>query len=421
MTILGRFKELWHSWNAFTQDQIDQRRVTFAEGASFGYRPDRVRLRWSHERSILASIYTRISVDVAGFYFRHVRLDEEDRYLEDINSGFNRCLKFKPNKDQGPRHFRQDIVTTLLEEGVCAIVPVDTTINPSVSGAFDIKSMRVGRVTAWYPDQVRVMLYNDRKGLREEIVVDKKFVAIVENPLSLVMNEPNSTLQRLIRKLNLLDVIDDNSSSGKLDIIIQLPYTLRSEAKREAAKQRRADLDEQMNGSKYGIGYIDGTEKVVQLNRPAENNMLEQIKDLRAQVYSELGVTPEVMAGTADEATMLNYQNRTIRPIVDAVVEAMRIAFLTETALSQQQSVLAFRNPLELVPAAELADIADKFSRNTIAAPNDFRTVIGWKPSKDPEADKLKNRNMPDPNQAPSGPMPKQSAEEEENSQNGSA
>lgn len=404
MALRDRVKNaLRHAWNAFQEVNNPKRVVSYGEGMSFGHRPDRSRLRFSNERSIIASIFTRISIDVSGFNFFHVRTDENGRFESYMNSGLNDCLTYKPNIDQGPRQLRQDIVMTMFDNGVAAIVPVDTTINPAVSGSFDIKSLRVGRVTGWMPEQVRVMLYNEKKGLQEEIpALDKSFVAIVENPLYSVMNEPNSTLKRLIYKLNLLDNIDEQTSSGKLDIIIQLPYVVRSATRREAAKQRRIDLEDQLAGSKYGIGYIDGTEKVVQLNRPAENNMLVQIEYLTKQLYSELGLTPEVMSGTADEKTMLNYINRTVKPIVDAILEAMRPAFLTKTAHTQGQSIMGFRNPLEYVPINEIADIADKFARNLIAVPNDIRTSIGWLPSKDPKADELKNHNMPDPNPTPS-------------------
>jgi hypothetical protein len=402
MALRDRVKKIVHAWNAFINDENSNRIVSYGEGMSFGSHPSRTRLRWSNERSIIASIYTRVSIDVSGIYLKHVRLDADDRFLEEIPSGLNKCLNVEPNMDQGPRQFRQDIAMTLFDKGVAAIVPVDTTINPELSGGFDIQTMRVGEVKAWMPSRVQVSLYNEAKGLREEIPLAKKFVAIVENPLYSVMNEPNSTLQRLIRKLNLLDAVDEQSSSGKLDIIIQLPYVIKSEARRASAQQRRVDLEQQLNGSKYGIGYVDGTEKIIQLNRPAENNLLTQIEYLTKELYAQLGLTPEVMNGTADEKTMLNYHNRTVKPIVDAIVEAMRRSFLTKTALAQKQWIMAFRNPFELVPINEIADIADKFARNLIAVPNDIRTAIGWKPSKDPKADQLKNNNMPDPNPTPS-------------------
>lgn len=419
MAIRDRIKKLVHAWNAFINE--DRRIISYGEGMTFGNRQDRSRLRFSNERSIIASIFTRISIDVSGFVFRHVRVDEHGRFSENIRSGLNDCLTYKPNLDQGPRQFRQDIVMTMFDRGVAAIVPVDTTINPNLSGSFDIKTMRVGYVTAWMPEKVRVMAYNEKKGLQEEIPLDKTFVALAENPLYSVMNEPNSTLQRLIRKLNLLDTLDEVAASGKLDIIIQLPYVVKSDTRKQMAQQRRVDLEQQLNGSKYGIGYIDGTEKIVQLNRPAENNMLAQVEYLTKELYSQLGLTPEVMAGTADEKTMLNYINRTVRPIVDVILEAMRPTFITKTGYTQGQSIMAFRNPFESVPINEIADIADKFLRNLVAVPNDIRTAIGWEPSKDPKAEELKNHNMPDPNPAPSEPKPSPTKDEEESGQNGSS
>jgi hypothetical protein len=373
-------------------------------GAAYGSRPDRIRLRFSNERSIIASIFTRLSIDVASIDIRHVRLDAEKRYLEDIDSGLNNCLTLEANIDQAARHFRQDIALTLFDKGTCAIVPVDTTINPSVSGAFDIKTLRVGEIVGWFPQHVRVSVYNEAKGYREELTLEKKFVAIIENPLYSVMNEPNSTLQRLIRKLNLLDVVDEQSSSGKLDMIIQLPYVIKSEARRQQAEQRRKDIEFQLKGSQYGIAYTDGTEKITQLNRPAENNLMKQVEYLMNLLYSQLGLTPDVMNGTADEKAMLNYYNRTIEPIVAAAVEAMRRTFLTKTARSQNQSILYFRDPFKLVPVEQIAEIADKFTRNMIATANDIRVAIGWRPAKDSSADKLKNANMPAPSEPGNSP-----------------
>jgi hypothetical protein len=351
-------------------------------------------MHYSNERSIISSIYTRLGIDVAAASIRHVRLDEQDRYASDIKSGLHECLTVEANIDQAARAFRQDIAMTLFDEGTVAIVPVDTTLDPSQSGSFDIKTMRVARIVNWFPKHVTVSLYNEKTGMREDITLEKKFVAILENPLYAVMNEPNSTLQRLIRKLNLLDASDE-MSSGKLDLIIQLPYVIKSEAKRAAAIQRRDDIEFQLRGSQHGIAYTDGTEKITQLNRPAENTLLDQIKVLIEQLYSQLGLTAEIMNGTADEKTMLNYLNRTIEPILDAVVEAMRRAFLTKTARSQGQSIMYFRNPFKLVPITEVAEIADKFTRNEIASSNDIRTAIGWAPSADPKADRLVNANMP--------------------------
>lgn len=384
---------LKHAWNAFVNDEPSQRVQYFGE--SYGGRPDSLRIRITNERSIVGAIYTRIGIDVAGVEIRHVRTDDQRRYLEDINSELNDCLTVAANIDQEARAFRQDIAMTLCEKGVAAIVPVDTTINPRLSTGFDIKTMRVGDIVSWFPQHVRVSLYNETKGRREEIVLPKSAVAIVENPLYAVMNEPNSTLQRLIRKLNLLDAVDEQSASGKLDLIIQLPYVVKSEARRKQAEQRRADIEFQLKGSKYGIAYTDGTEKITQLNRPAENNLMAQIEYLTEMLYAQLGLTAEVMNGTADEKAMLNYQNRTIKPILDAVVEAMRRSFLSKTARSQYQSIMYFRDPFQLVPMEQIAEIADKFSRNEILSSNEIRQGIGFKPSQEPKADMLVNSNMP--------------------------
>lgn len=354
------------------------------------------------ERSIISSIYTRLGIDCAAIDILHVRVDDEKRYQEDVPSGLNNCLTVEANIDQGARAFRQDVYMTLFDKGVIAVVPVDTTINPSISGAFDVQTLRVGHVVAWKPTQVQVSVYNEKTGLREDVWLEKKFTAVVENPLYSVMNEHNSTLQRLIRKLNLLDGIDEAASAGKLDMIIQLPYVIKSESRKQQAEQRRALLEQQLENSKYGIGYIDGTEKITQLNRPLENNLLKQIEYLTNQLYVQLGLTPEVMNGTADEAAMKNYDNRTTEPIVQAFVEAMKRAFLTRTARTQGQSIMAFRDPFRLVPITDIAEIADKFTRNEIASANDIRTAIGWKPSKDPKADQLINSNMP---QGTSGPI----------------
>lgn len=395
MGVLG--DRLKHAWNAFLNTDFQDQLRSYGGSVGYGNRPDRVRLNFSNERSILASILTRLSIDVATIDIRHVRLDEDDRYLEEIDSGLNSCLKLEANLDQAARHFRQDIAQTLFDKGCAAIVPVDTTINPVLTGGFDIKTMRVGEVKEWFPYHVRVEVYNEKKGLREQITLEKKFVAIVENPLYLVMNEPNSTLQRLIRKLNLLDNVDEAAASGKLDLLIQLPYVVKSESRRDQAEKRRTDIEAQLRGSKYGIAYIDGTEKITQLNRPAENNMLKQVEWLMNLLYVQLGLTPEVVNGTADEKAMLNYNNRTIEPVVAAIVEAMRRTFLTKTARSQKQSVLAFRDPFKLVPIADIAEIADKFTRNEIISSNEIRQAIGMKPSKDPKADELRNSNMPEP------------------------
>lgn len=404
-TIRSRLK---HAWNAFTNQDPETHLHAHGTAISYGGRPDRVRFTVTNERSILSSIMTRLSIDVASVDIRHVRLDESGRYIEDVESGLNSCLTLEANIDQAARAFRQDIAMTLFDKGVAAVVPVDTSINPAVSGSFDIKTMRVGEIVSWMPKHVRVSLYNEALGRREEIVLEKKSVAIIENPLYSVMNEPNSTLQRLIRKLNLLDAVDEQSSSGKLDLIIQLPYVIKSESRKLQAEQRRKDIEVQLKGSQYGIAYTDGTEKVTQLNRPAENNLLNQVEFLTVMLYGQLGITEEVMNGTADEKTMLNYLNRTIEPVLTAVVESMRRTFLTKTARSQRQWILFFRDPFKLVPISEIAEIADKFARNEIVASNEIRQAIGFKPSNDPKADKLMNSNMPQPNEppAPSGSEP---------------
>jgi hypothetical protein len=401
---MGRLSDmLKHAWNAFTNlEREDQ----FNYGpASYSTRPDRVRLNYSNERSIISSILTRLSIDVAAVDIRHVRLDDDGRYLEEVKSGLNNCLTVEANIDQAARHFRQDIAMTMFDKGVIAVVPVDTTVNPATSGGFDIKTMRVGEVVNWYPKKVRVNLYNEETARREDIVLDKKFVAIVENPLYAVMNEQNSTLQRLIRKLNLLDAVDEQSSSGKLDLIIQLPYVIKSEARRQQAEQRRKDIEFQLKGGQYGIAYTDGTEKITQLNRPVENNLLKQIEYLTEMLYAQLGLTAAVMNGTADEKTMINYNNRTIEPVVTAIVEAMRRTFLTKTARSQNQSIMSFRDPFKLLPLSEFADIADKLARNEIMSSNELRQAIGKKPSKDPKADELRNSNMPAPSEPATTPV----------------
>lgn len=414
---MARFSDrLKHAWNAFVTPGENRRREPFTDyyGASYGNSMHRTRMSFSNERSIISSIYTRLGIDVSGIPMRHVRLDDDDRYLEDIDSGLNECLTLKANIDQRARAFRQDIAMTLFERGCAAVVPVDTTISPLEGGGWDIKSMRVGYVVQWYPAHVRINLYNDQKGLREEITLPKEVVAIVENPLYAVMNEPSSTLQRLIRKLNLLDAVDDQSASGKLDLIIQLPYVIKSDARRQQAEQRRKDIEFQLQGSKYGIAYTDGTEKITQLNRPSENNLLGQIEYLTKMLYGQLGITEEVMAGTADEKVMLNYWHRTIEPIMDAITESMRSSFLTKTARTQKQSILYFRDPFKLVPIGGeggIADIADKFARNEIMSSNELRQVVGMKPSKEPKADQLVNSNMP---QADTGVNPDEPADDPE-------
>lgn len=388
-------KSLKHAWNAFLNTDENMARRSYDGGMSFASRPDRIRVLVSNERSLISSIYTRIAIDAAAVDIRHVDTDDQKRYLGDRNSGLQECLTLEANIDQAARAFRQDIVWTLLNEGVAAIVPVDTDVNPDMTGGYEIKTLRVGRITSWMPQHVKVDLYNELTGRREEVTLAKKFVAIVENPLYSVMNEPNSTLQRVIRKLSLLDTADEAASSGKLDMVIQLPYVIKSESRRATAEQRRTDIEYQLKSSKYGIAYIDGTEKITQLNRPVENTLLKNIEYLMTMLYGQLGLTPEVMNGTADEKTMLAYNNRTIEPIVESIVEAMKRTFLTKTARTQKQSIMSFRNPFKLVPITEMAEIADKFTRNEILSSNEVRQGIGWVPSKDPKADKLMNSNMP--------------------------
>lgn len=390
--IMDRLK---HAWNAFREEENRDYIHAYDVGASYGQRPDRVRLKMSNERSIVSAIYTRIGIDVATVAIRHVRLDENDRFVEPIKSGLDYCLRTEANIDQGGRALRQDIAMTLVDEGVVAVVPVDTTLNPEKTGGFDIQSLRAGKIVAWYPRHVRISLYNDRVGRMEEVTLPKKMVAIIENPLYAVMNEPNSTLQRLIRKLNLLDAVDEATNSGKLDIIIQLPYVIKSEARKQQAEQRRKDIEMQLQGAKYGIAYTDGTERITQLNRPSENNLLAQIESLTQMLYGQLGVTEEVIKGTADEKTMLNYHNRTIEPILTAITEEMARKFLTKTARSQHQSVEFFRDPFRLVAVSDIAEIADKFTRNEILSSNEVRGIIGFKPSAQPEAEELRNKNLP--------------------------
>jgi hypothetical protein len=394
---------LKHAWNVFSNTS-DRRDFGQYGDSNYSGRPDRTRLVIPNERSLISSIYTRLSIDVASVDVRHVRTDDQKRYIEDIDSGLNNCLTVEANLDQAAQAFRQDIAMTLFDRGCAALVPVDTTLNPETTGGYDILTLRVGEIVTWYPQHVRVSVYNEAIGRREEITLSKSAVAIIENPLYAVMNEPNSTLQRLLRKLNLLDLTDQRIATGKLDLIIQLPYVIKSETRREQAEQRRKDIEFQLKGSQYGIAYTDGSEKITQLNRPAENNLLDQVQYLTDMLYSQLGLTDEVMKGTADEKAMLNYWNRTVEPVLQAIVEAMRRTFLTKTARTQLQSILFFRDPFRLVPIENIAEIADKFTRNEIMTSNEIRQVIGMKPSKDPKADKLANANMPQPN--PPNPTP---------------
>lgn len=388
---------LKHAWNAFTGTDY----TTYQDvGPGYSSRPDRIRLTRGNERSIITSVYNRIALDVAALNVQHIRLDENGRFLSVIQDGLNTCLTVEANIDQTARAFIQDIVVSMLDEGCVAIVPVDTTYDPSVTGSYDIQTMRVGKILDWYPQHVRVRLYNERTGTKENILVPKSTVAIVENPLYAVVNEPNSTMQRLIRKLNLLDVIDEQSGSGKLDLIIQLPYVIKTEARRQQAENRRKDIEAQLSGTKYGIAYADGTERITQLNRSVNNNLMSQIEYLASMLYSQLGITQSILDGTADEKTMLNYNNRTIEPIISAIVDEMKRKFLTKTARSQSQSISFFRDPFKLVPVNDIAEIADKFTRNEIMTSNEIRQVIGMKPSDDPRADELRNKNLSAPSES---------------------
>ena len=381
-----------HAWNAFTKSP--DRWAYRDDGPSYGDRPDRVRLAINTGRTQLAAMYLRIAIDSAQLTYRHAKIDQNERYTETVNSRMNNCFNIEANLDQESGAFFRDLVLSLCDEGVVAVVPVDTTINPAVSGAFDITTMRVGRIVDWKPERVLVDLYNQRTGIHEQLWVDKRTTAIIENPLYTVMNAPNSTLMRLNRKLNLLDYVDEQTSSGKLDLIIQLPYTLRTESRRTQAENRRKDIEMQLSGSKYGIAYIDGTERVTQLNRPAENNLLAQVELLSTQVYSEVGIAKSVIDGDADEMAMLNYHNRVIEPIASAISKEFTRKFLTKTAITQGQRVLFFMDPFKLVPISQIAEIADKFTRNEIMSPNEIRPIVGLKPVNNPEADELRNRNL---------------------------
>lgn len=385
---------LMHAWNAFTNRDPTYPRTL---GESYYHRPDRIQFTRGNERSIATAVYNRIAMDVAAVEIRHVKLDENMRYSSDIDSGLNKCLNLEANIDQTGRAFIQDVVMSMLDEGCVAIVPVDTSMDPTVSGSYSIDSMRTGKIVQWYPQHVKVRLYNDRTGKKQEVTLPKSTVAIIENPLYAVINEPNSTMQRLIRKLSLLDVTDEQTASGKLDLIIQLPYVIKTQSKRDEAERRRKEIERQLAGSKYGIAYADGTERITQLNRSVENNLMKQIEYLTEMLYSQLGITQTVMDGTADEKTMLNYNNRSIEPIVSAIVDELKRKFLTKTARSQGQSIMMFRDPFKLVPVNNIAEIADKFTRNEIMTSNEFRQVIGMKPSDDPKADQLVNANISQP------------------------
>lgn len=368
-------------------------------GPGYSYRQDRPRLTRGNERSLVTSIVNRVALDVSSLEITHCKVDDNGRFVETMNSTLNECLKLEANIDQTGRAFIQDVVMSMFDEGCVAIVPVDTDINPADSTSFNIESMRTGKILEWYPQHVKVRVYNDRKGEKEDIILHKRKVAIIENPLYAVVNEPNSTLQRLMRKLALLDIVDEQSSAGKLDMIIQLPYTIKSEARRTQAESRRKDIEMQLTNTKYGIAYVDATEKITQLNRPLENNLMKQIEYLMSTLHSQLGITQSILDGTADEQTLLNYHSRTIEPIIAAIVDEMKRKFLTKTARTQKQTITFFRDPFKLVPVGNIADIADKFTRNEVLTSNEIRQIIGFRPSKDPKADELRNSNLNHPDE----------------------
>ena len=387
-----------HGWNAFLNRDPTYNYRDLG-GPSYGYRPDRMRFTRGNERSIVTSVYNRIALDAASIDIMHVQLDKDDRFESVRDSALNECLTRNANIDQTGRAFIQDVVMSMLDEGCVAIVPVDTTFNPDITNSYDVNTMRTAKIVEWYPAHVKVNLYNDRTGRKEDLILPKKTVAIIENPLYAVINEPNSTMQRLIRKLNLLDVIDEQSGSGKLDLIIQLPYVIKTDARRQQAEQRRKDIEMQLAGSKYGIAYTDGTERITQLNRSVDNNLMKQIEYLTNMLYSQLGITQAILDGSADDKTMLNYYNRTIEPIVSAIVDEIQRKFLTKTAITQKQAIAYFRDPFRLVPVNEIAEIADKFTRNEIMTSNEIRQIVGMKPSKDPNADELRNKNLSQSNE----------------------
>ena len=410
-TIGSRLK---HAWNAFVNNKDPTIRYQ-DYGSGYSIRPDRPRLTRGNERSIVTSVYNRIALDAAAISIQHCKLDEDGRFLNPIDSKLNRCLNLEANIDQTGRAFMQDVVMSMIDEGCVAMVPVETTADPKLTESYDILQMRTGKILEWYPRHVRVRIYNDRTGQKEEITLPKSIVGIVENPLFAVMNEPSSTMQRLIRKLSLLDVTDEQTASGKLDLIIQLPYIIKSEARRQQAEQRRKDIEMQLAGSKYGIAYTDGTEKITQLNRSLENNLMKQIEYLTSMLYSQLGITQTILDGTADEKTMLNYYSRTIEPIVSAIVDEMKRKFLSKTARAQNQSIVFFRDPFKLVPVADLAELGDKMTRNEILTSNEIRQIMGFKPSDDPKADQLINSNISQPDEIPEPTKrSKQNSEEEE-------
>lgn len=415
---MGFFNRLQHGWNAFVNNRDPT--AEYNTGSGYYYRPDRPRFTRGNERSIVTSVYNRIALDASAINIQHVRLDDNGRFSSVIESGLNNCLTLDANTDQTGRAFIQDVVMSMLDEGCAAIVPVDTTLDPEVTNSFDINTMRVGKIIEWRPQHVKVRIYNEKTAKKEEVILPKKAVAIVENPLYAVMNEPNSTMQRLIHKLSLLDITDEQTASGKLDLIIQLPYVIKTEARKQQADNRRKDIEMQLAGSKYGIAYTDGTEKITQLNRSVENNLMKQIEYLTDSLYGQLGITQTILDGSADDKTMLNYYNRTIEPIVSAIVDEMKRKFLTKTARSQGQSILFFRDPFKLVPVNDIAEIADKFTRNEILTSNEVRQIIGIKPSNDPKADELRNSNIAESKQDSNSKEPvSESLEEGGKNQNG--
>lgn len=399
MGLKDRIQELFHSWNAFSNSR-DHPTYGYDPSQSYYYRPDRVRFTGGNERSIVTSVYNRIAMDAAAIDIEHVDLDDDGRYIGTRRSSLNDCFNVEANLDQTGRAFKQDIFMSMLDEGCIAIVPIDTSINPNTSGSYDILSVRTGKILEWRPDKVKVRLYNEKTGKREDLWVNKRNCAIVESPLYAVINEPNSTMQRLKRKLALLDAVDEKTCSGKLDLIVQLPYIVKTDARREQAEKRRADIEEQLKGP-YGIAYVDGTEKIIQLNRPLENNLMKQIEYLTSMLMSQLGITQTILDGTADETTMINYYNRTVEPLVAAVVDECKRKFLTKTARSQNQSMMYFRDPFSLVPVTKIAEISDSLTRNEIATSNEIRQELGWKPSSDPKADQLSNSNLYHPEDGP--------------------
>lgn len=405
-------ERLRHAWNAFNGNQQIQYRDI---GSSYSYRPDRVRLSCRNERSIVTSVYNRIAMDIAAIKIRHVYTDDDGNFVSFINSGLDNCLSFEANIDESGRSFIQDVVLSMLDEGVVAIVPIDTDIDPDITKGYDVLSMRTGQIIDWYPRHVRVRVYDDRTGQKRDVLMAKSNVAIVENPLYSVVNEPNSTMQRLIRKLVLLDAIDEQSGSGKLDLIIQLPYVVKSDARKKQAEERRAEIERQLTGSKYGIAYTDGTEHITQLNRPVENNLMNQIEYLTSMLYSQLGINQSVLDGTADDKAMTNYYARTCEPIISAIVDSLKRTFLSKTARTRKQSIMYFRDPFSLVPLSELSELADKLTRNEIMSSNEIRQKIGLKPSNDPDADKLKNKNISHPDDSGGD----NNTNEEEENQNG--